>query len=49
MAVDDQQILPAVVVVIKKSISETDKRNGGNRDTGALAYIGKETRTVILE
>jgi len=39
VAIDDEQILPAVVVVIEESISESDKRNAWLCDSGLIADI----------
>ena len=39
MAVDDEQILPSVVIVIEKAIAEADKWDGGRGDAGLIAHI----------
>ena len=49
MPVDDEQILPAVVVVIKEPIGETNKRNRRHRNPRAITDIRKESRAIVLE
>src|ERR1017187_7232479 len=49
MAIDDQQILPAVVVVIEESVPEPNERNCGRGDTCFKADIGERSGTVVLE
>ena len=49
MAVDDQQILPAIIVVVEEAIAEADKGNGRLGDAGLVAHVGKIPVTVVLE
>src|SRR5664279_1263764 len=43
VAVGDKQILPAVVIIVEKSISKSDEGNGGLRDANLVADVGEGT------
>src|ERR1035437_10174134 len=49
VAIDDEQILPTIIVVVKKSVGKTDKRNRRLRDACLITDIGKKSFSVILK
>src|SRR5580658_10168830 len=49
VAIDKQQILPAVVVEVKESIAKTDEGDGYARDTDLVADVVKISRSIIFE
>ena len=48
MAVDDQQILPSVVVVVQKSVAESHKRQCRRRHARPVAHVGQSCRVPSL-
>ena len=49
MPIDEQQILPSVVVVIEKSIAKPHKRHSGHRHSDPVADVGEIPFSVIIE
>ena len=49
VAVGREQVEPAVVVVIEEPIAPAHKRNGGLRDAGLVAQIGKAHFAIVME
>ena len=49
VAVDHEQVEPAVIVVIQKTVAPADKRYGGLRYAGLVADIGEAGIAVVME
>src|SRR4051812_35887079 len=49
VAVDDEEVLPAVVVEIEEAIAEADERHGGLHEAGFVTDVGKVASPVVLE
>ena len=49
MAVDNQQILPAVVVVVQKAVAKAHKGYGRLGNARLITDIREESRSVVLE
>src|SRR6185437_7080410 len=49
MTVDDQQIFPAVIVVIEKAIAKADKWNCGRGDASFVTDVGEIAGAVVAE
>src|SRR6266568_2733223 len=47
MPVDDQKIFPSVIVVVEKSVSETNERHRRRRNASLIAHICKVSTAVV--
>jgi hypothetical protein len=48
VAVDHEEVEPAVVVVVEKAVAPADKGNGGLGDSGLVADVGKARVAVVV-
>ena len=48
VAVDHEQVEPAVVVVVEEAVAPADKGDGGLRDAGLVADVGETVVAVVV-
>ena len=49
VSIDDQQILPSIIVVVEKPIAETDERHGRPTQAGTGAHIVERSAPIVAE